>query len=309
MSKATTKTEKIDLAQEVTDHVIELIESVSMKDYKNPFYSIASFWPKNASTGNAYSGLNILKLAIVAQKRGYMAALWGTFLQWQSLGATIKKGSRASKIMFAGIRPNSKKAIERGEPEERRVLSLANVFNVDQVEGYEVTLPDHVEGAHRDETLERFVSSLGVTVGEDHFAFYQPSTDKVCMPPFSYFQDTELDATGNYYATLLHELVHWTKAPSRLDRGHTDIEDPEHRKAAEELVAELGAAILCAHFGIDPSGRTDHARYLKSWLGALQGDKTYISRAAKQASAAVNYLLKLSEKAETQEETDQREAA
>lgn len=105
------------------------------------------------------------------------------------------------------------------------------------------------------------------------------------MPPFPAF----VTADG-YYSTLLHELVHWTRHPSRLDRdcGRKSWGDAGY--AREELVAELGSAFLCADLGIGLTERADHASYIASWLPVLKGDKRAIFQAAPMAERATDYL-------------------
>jgi antirestriction protein ArdC len=105
------------------------------------------------------------------------------------------------------------------------------------------------------------------------------------MPMFESFRDAE-----SYYATLAHEVTHWTRHPSRLNRdfGHKRFGDAGY--AMEELVAEIGAAFLCADLGITPETREDHAAYIASWLTVLKQDKRAIFTAAGKAQQAVDWL-------------------
>lgn len=116
-------------------------------------------------------------------------------------------------------------------------------------------------------------------------AYYSVSTDHVQLPPFETFRDSE-----SYYATLLHELTHWTKHESRLNREFGRKRWGDEGYAAEELVAELGAAFLCADLGITPEPREDHAAYLASWLTVLKNDKRAIFTAAAYAQKAADFL-------------------
>lgn len=128
-------------------------------------------------------------------------------------------------------------------------------------------------------------------------AFYAPSKDVIQLPPFEAFKDKE-----SYNGTALHELSHWTKAKHRLDRDFSAKRFGDHGYAREELVAELGAAFLCADLGITPEVREDHADYLGHWLSVLKEDKRAIFSAAAHAQRAADYLGTLQPKQEQQSE-------
>src|SRR6202020_2884575 len=133
---------------------------------------------------------------------------------------------------------------------------------------------------------ESFAMNTGATVrhGGDR-AYYSITNDYVQMPPFECFRDTE-----SYYATLLHELTHWTRHPKRLNRDFGRKRWGDAAYAAEELVAELGAAFLCADLGVTPEPRDDHASYIADWLKVLQNDKRAIFTAAAHAQRAADFL-------------------
>jgi antirestriction protein ArdC len=126
-------------------------------------------------------------------------------------------------------------------------------------------------------------------------AFYAPARDVIQMPVFEGFKDKE-----SYYATALHELTHYTKHPSRLNRDFDAKRFGDTGYSREELVAELGAAFLCADLGITPEIRADlgitpeiradHADYIGQWLRVLREDKRAIFSAAAHAQRAADYL-------------------
>jgi len=169
------------------------------------------------------------------------------------------------------------------------------LFNADQVEGYQpegiVETPDLTK---RLDNAENFIIKTGAIISHGGTsAFYRPSSDSITMPDKWRFVGTDTtNATQAYYSTLLHELTHWSGNAIRLDRtkgkrfGDTDY-------AFEELVAELGAAFLCADLGIENEPRLDHAQYVASWLKALKNDKQAIFSAASYASKAMAYLKTL----------------
>jgi len=124
-------------------------------------------------------------------------------------------------------------------------------------------------------------------------AFYAIDADRVQLPPFESFADVE-----SYYATLLHELMHWTRHPTRLAREFGRKRWGDEGYAAEELVAELGAAFLCADLAITLEPRPDHANYIASWLTVMKNDKRVIFTAAAHAQRAADYLYGLQQLAE-----------
>jgi antirestriction protein ArdC len=109
------------------------------------------------------------------------------------------------------------------------------------------------------------------------------------MPPREAFRDPE-----SYAATLAHELTHWTAHPSRLAR-ELGKRFGDSAYAAEELIAEMGSAFLCADLGITPEVRDDHASYLAHWLKVLKADSRAIFTAASQAQRADDYLHQFSQ--------------
>jgi antirestriction protein ArdC len=116
-------------------------------------------------------------------------------------------------------------------------------------------------------------------------AFYTSGADHVQMPPFETFRDAE-----SYYATLAHEMTHWTRHPSRLDRDFGRKRFGDEGYAIEELVAELGSAFLSADLDLTPEPREDHTAYIASWLKVLKGDKRAIFTAASHAQKAADFL-------------------
>jgi antirestriction protein ArdC len=146
----------------------------------------------------------------------------------------------------------------------------------------------------RVQSVDSFVDNTQAIIEHGNTgAFYRPSEDKIYMPKAEVFIDTDAcTATEGYYSTLLHELVHWTGSPTRLDRTKGK-KFGDHDYAVEELVAELGAAFLCAEFDIAIAEKGDHANYIASWMKVLKENKYAIISAASEASKAVGYMKKL----------------
>ena len=165
------------------------------------------------------------------------------------------------------------------------------VFNVEQIENlpahyYAKVEPKHATALERIEAVEKFVASTGAVIKHGgNRAFYRMGDDFVQMPELQAFKNTE-----SYYATAAHEITHWTRHPSRLDRSFDQKRFGDSGYAMEELVAEIGSAFLCADLEITPEPREDHAAYIESWLKALKNDKRAVFTAASHAQRATDYL-------------------
>ena len=188
-----------------------------------------------------------------------------------------------------------------GEEEERSIPFMKGytVFNVEQIDDLPAQYhakpePVTTSAAKRIEQADRFFTATGATIRHGgNRAFYAP--DYIQMPSFEAFTDAESHA-----ATLAHELTHWTKHPTRLDRDLGRKTWGDEGYAREELVAEMGAAFLCAELAITPEIRDDHAAYIDHWLKVLKSDKRAIFSAAAHAQKAADYLKSLQPGAQQQ---------
>jgi antirestriction protein ArdC len=242
--------------------------------------------------GVPYAGINVLALWSAAMEHGYAAPVWMTFRQAIELGGHVRKGETGSPVVYANsLTVEDADADDEGATERRQVRYLKSytVFNVEQIDGLPAHYTAQALPQPNPETRiaagERFAMRTGAVIrhGGDR-AFYAPHADLVQMPPFEAFED----AFG-YYATLLHELTHWTGHATRLARDLRNRFGDE-AYAAEELIAELGAAFLCADLGIALTPREDHASYLAVWLKVLRSDSRAIFTAAASAQRAADYL-------------------
>lgn len=243
------------------------------------------------STGEPYSGINVILLWAESVARGFTAPIWITFRQALALGGHVRKGEHGSTVVYAN-RMIRTEAGDNGQDIERQIpfLKAYTVFNVDQVEGlpahfYAVAEPK-LDAAQRIGHADAFFAATGADVrhGGDQ-AYYALQADYVQMPPFECFEDPEA-----YYATLAHECTHWTRHPTRLDRDFGRKRWGDDGYAREELVAELGAAFLCAELGLELEPRPDHASYIDSWLKVLKDDRRFIFTAAAHAQRAADFL-------------------
>ncbi|MCP1845769.1 antirestriction protein ArdC [Bradyrhizobium sp. USDA 4538] len=228
--------------------------------------------------------------------RGFTSPIWMTFKQSIELGGHVRKGETSSTVIYAS-RFTKTETDDHGGEVERDIpfLKAYNVFNVEQVDG----LPEHyyhrptpvLDPVARIEQADRFFANTGSVVRHGGSrAFYSPSTDHVQMPIFESFRDA-----ASYVAVLSHEHIHWTADSRRVGRDLNRYAKDRSDRAREELVAEIGSALVCADLGIVPElePRPDHAAYLASWLTVLSNDRRAIFTAAAHAQRAVAYLHSL----------------
>ena len=290
---------KPDLHQRVTDQIVAAIESglASGDRWELPWVGLHKGRPYNATTDRQYRGVNVLMLWSQSAKQGYDIGAWASYKQWQARGAQVRKGERGTLIVYAGSATrehesqNSETGATETVEETYRFLRYSTVFNAAQVDGWTAPATHLPSEAERIERAERFVTNSGAEIGYGaDSAYYIPALDRIGCPHWDAFKATEHStATETAYGTLLHELTHWTGAKYRLDRNlRGRFGDSSY--AAEELVAELGAAFLCAGLGITHEPRLDHAHYLAHWLELLKGNKRAIFTAAARATEACDYL-------------------
>jgi len=274
----------------VTEKIIKQLES-GVAPWRKPWTTLA---PMNMVSKRPYTGINVLLLA----SQGYASPCWLTYKQAAKIGKHVKKGEHGSLVVFWKIDEYSKANKETGELENRSsaMLRYYTVFNASQGEGLEsLNLGTNKTPI---ETCERILAGFqnAPMLEQGDRASYAPSRDVVTMPARGSFSSIEA-----YYATLFHELTHSTGHSSRLDRPGFDA--PVHfgseSYSREELVAELGASMLCGFAGIDPSLLDNSASYLQSWISKLRGDSKLIVQAASAAQKATKLIL-----GETAEESD-----
>lgn len=275
---------KRDLYQAVTDRIVAQMETGVMP-WAKAWSATGSQIPMNAVTERPYSGINVL-LFWMAQEAGYAAPRYLTFNQAKEAGGHVRKGEHGSKVYYFKQLTVEDKAT--GDERQIPMLREYTVFNVAQCDGLSDRI---VRGAafkprnqdEREADADAFIRATGADFREGAGApYYVPSKDFISIPPFAAF-----NSWPDFYATAFHELTHWTGAKSRLARDLSG-RFGEHAYGLEELVAELGAAFLCAEFGFDMVSRS--AAYLDHWLAACKAHPRAIFAAASQASKAAEYL-------------------
>ncbi len=241
--------------------------------------------------GQPYRGINVLMLWGDSVDKGFVSPYWLTYKQAAEMKAQVRKGEHGSTVVYAD-RLTQIGTDDKGQEVEERIpfLKAYTVFNAEQVEGLQVHFyaqpAEPLPLSERIARADAFVATTGAEVHHGgNMAYYAPGPDRLQLPPFEAFRDAQ-----SYYATLLHELTHWTKHERRLSRDFGRKAFGDAGYAREELVAELGAAFLCADLGIEAEPREDHAAYLDHWLQVLKDDKRAIFQAAAYAQKAADFL-------------------
>jgi antirestriction protein ArdC len=286
----------------ITSRIIAALE-VGTVPWRKP-WGASLGRPRSMTTNQPYRGVNVLLLGMTSEERGYGSPWWGTYRQIEALGGHVIRGQSAKNdagpttVMFADTRERENDEIDLGTGEPARskytIARAFRVFNAAQCEDLPARFyPQPSDGeslAEPQATLDGYLTRGGPTL--DHVptdrAYYTPSSDRIVLP-----LRTQFRGPGHYYETAFHEAIHSTGHPSRLDRP--GISSFDHfgsgQYAKEELVAQIGAAMLLAETGIDDPGLFDNsAAYVQSWLGALKNDRSLVVSAASQAYRAVELV-------------------
>ncbi len=297
-----TKKVKTCLYQEITDSIIAELEQGVCRWVK-PWdgQSVPFQLPRSGATGADYKGVNILNLMAVGDF--LQNPVFITFKQAKDAGGNVIKGEKSHKCVFYKSLEIEDKQNE-GEKKHIPMIKPFNVFNVEQCENLDFSKIKNAEPVERPERPDSVALDLADKV---HCRYYIGGNSAANM---DYLNAITLPAkedfkNGDHFAsTVFHELIHWTGSSIRLNRTKGDSQGTAEQQRAyafEELVAELGAAFLCAKFGI-ANEQLQHAEYLASWLELLKDDKKAIHKAASLAQKACDYLL-------AQSETQQNKAA
>jgi antirestriction protein ArdC len=292
---------KFDLYQTVTDRVIALMQEHGA-NWVNPFKKAGvAYQPTNPITGKAYRGINTFLLATTA----YGAPYWAGYGQWAEKKCQVRRGERATMIVYWKMLEKTTVVDGEAKKTTRPMLRYLAVFNAAQVDGeyaaglVAAPVPEKPCEAAMIATADAVFAATGARIVSDRSAraFYSPSEDFIHMPVRECFEATATSsATECYYGTLAHELTHWTGHASRLNRDLSNRFGTQ-AYAFEELVAELGSAMLCAELGISIEPRADHAQYLNNWLAVLKSDNAAIIKAASLAKHAAALITAAGEEA------------
>lgn len=281
----------------VTEKVIEALDK-GVVPWQRP-WRVSGMAPANLNSKRAYRGINTFLLSISAMSLPNATPWWMTFKGAQELGGSVKKGEKGTFIVFWKKTEYKKTNEETGDEELKKGMMLRYyyVFNLCQTEGIdEKKIPKAVEQPEVDivERAEEIVKSYPMKViappairyvPQDR-AYYTPASDTVVMPSRKQF-----NSTAALYSVLFHELTHSTGHKDRLDRfKEGSLSFGSETYAAEELVAEMGAAFLCAEAGIEPE-YTNAAAYIANWKQKLKDDGKLVVYAAARAQKAADFVM------------------
>ena len=290
-----TATDQRDVYARVTSQIVNAIEQ-GVSSWRMPWHTSGkfAFSPVNVTSRKPYRGINTVCLWAAAQAKGYERGEWGTYNQWQERGAQVRKGEKATLVVFWKF-ANSAAETDDGDDTPKSGSRLLftrgySVFNAAQVDGYtpkadaETSIEQRIEQA---EVFFRGINARVIHLGNR--AFYSPADDTITLPPFGAFF-TPMD----YYSTRAHETGHWSSRADRCDR-ELGKRFGDNAYSVEELIAELTAALTLAHLGLSSQPRPDHAQYIASWLRVLKADKRAIFTAASKAQHAADFMIRCAE--------------
>lgn len=301
-----------EVAQRYADLFMQRFSEIDSDSWKKPWISSTAS-PMNI-TGREYRRSNRLLLAFLCEKMGWKLPVFLTWQQASKLDVCVQKGQKSFPVVWfrdwyekdgKKISEEELRALPREEWKEwnhKYTMSYNNVFNIAQTDFQEkrpeqyAKLAEAINGSVKttvefsckafDEALERGEWLCPVIRNDDDRAFYSPSEDRIVVPDKDRFPDQR-----DFYGTLAHEMVHSTGTEQRLCRDMTGFFGTESY-AREELVAELGSAILSSTTGIQSSIQEDNLRYLKSWSQAISDDPGVITRAVCDAASAADLIDK-----------------
>jgi antirestriction protein ArdC len=269
----------------ITENIIKQLEQ-GVAPWRKPW---STSIPRNLISKKPYRGLNVFLLAT----QGYGSPYWLTFNQAKQLGAHVRQGEKSTLVSFWKFSEFSRENHDTGETENKTsvLLRYYRVFNIEQCEGLKALQGDDCKPANPISECESIANRMpNPPQFEQHSqAFYRPSADVVGMPSRNCFQTPE-----GYYSTLFHELTHSTGHKSRLNRfeeNSTDHQFGSESYSKEELIAEMGAAMLAGMAGISQATLSNSASYLQTWIQRLKSDSRLIISAASHAQKAADYIL------------------
>lgn len=299
----------MDVRQVVTDRIVAMLGQGGHVFRERWTRAAARGVPRNGKTAAAYHGANVLLLWEAAIEAGYASNVWMTYRQAHSLGAQVRKGERGvlcahfERRAREGRREADDEVVSQGGADEDAVAGRSGaragllvcrpfwLFNLAQIDGLPLEVVDLGIAPPMGSlgAVERAVRLLGgcdatIRYGFDQAA-YLPALDEIRLPWPRQFRSAEAQC-----ATALHELVHWTGHPARLNRRFGKrFGDAAY--AFEELVAELGSAFVMGHCGLVDATVQGHAAYIEAWLKLLRGDRTAIFVAARLAQEAFAFIV------------------
>ncbi len=288
----------IDVYERITARILQQLEEGTVPWHK-PWKGGETGHPRNLVSGHRYRGINIFLLTSAP----FESHFWLTFKQAKQLGGSVRKGEESTPVVFWKF--IDKESPDTGETERFPLLRHYNAFNIEQCDLPSDKLPEVVTLADNNfepiEVCERTVTEMP-DAPEIHagggVACYRPASDSVHIP-----KPKRFESPSAYYSTLFHELTHSTGHSSRLNRPGIvgSIQFGSEKYSKEELIAEMGAAFLCGHCGIENAVVDSSAAYIAGWLQRLRDDKRLVVHAAAAAQKAADFILGRQQDAQDEE--------
>ena len=296
--KKAEKTKRRPFHEEFAEKIIDHLKA-GTAPWQRPWHpgdAVAA--PHNPASGTVYRGMNRVHLAL----SGYDDPRWMTLHQANDNGLRILPGSKATPVVYFQFTKEQDRIGEDGKPVlgedgkpqkytvelDKPLVRFAHVFNAEQIDGIPpIELTDKSFEWEPVEKAENILSASGANINHDQSnrAFYRYASDSIHLPPRENFEEP-----GLYYGTALHELWHWTRHSSRLERENGPFDSEMY--AREELRAEIASWMLGQDIGI-PHDPEQHAAYVNSWIKALEDDPYEIVRACRDAEQIKEYILGL----------------
>jgi antirestriction protein ArdC len=303
------KAVRCDIQQQVTDRVIAQLEQGGLSPWQRPWTKTGEApMPYNWLNKQPYNGMNILLLWDAASRMGYATNAWLTLKQANKLGGCVRKGEKSVQCLFyktIEVENRDAEADVQGKDDKISLPCMRpfSLFNIEQVDGLSDLPTEPEQPVYEDDDAIWAIDAVAnyycmetmvkIRHGGDR-AFYSPTLDLIRLP-------TTVHEGSDYAATLAHELIHSTGHKNRLHRfaeRTNDFNGTQASYAFEELVAELGAAFVCAELHIQGQ-HEQHASYIEHWLHHLKNDKTFLFKAAAQAGKAYRFLMQGGAEVET----------
>ena len=278
------------LFDQITNQIIDLMEA-GVVPWRETWKLKGCYPPTNYVSKKPYQGLNVflIHLELLRRKVQYSSKYFLTKKQAEDLkGGKVKKGEEGFALML--VKPYKRAPEESADPVESVLIRQFVVFNIEQCEGIQDRDPIPTQDFNPIMAAEQIVAAMPqppLMLHGNYSPCYSPSTDTVTLPRPELFK-----SPADYYDTAFHDLIHSTGHKSRLGRPSimkvTHFGDDDYSR--EELVAEIGAAFLCAMTGIERTTIKNNAAYIQNWLGKLRNDGTIVIHAASQAQKGVDYI-------------------
>ena len=289
----------------VTEKILALLRE-GVAPWKKPWKGGGGMFPKNIRSKKPYRGSNVILLWAASMVRDFHSPWWGTWKAWEEKGGVVRPEEKKNSdfVTFFNMVPIYTEETKHLPKEQREVawykpfLRYWRVWNSEQLENERDIIPAPLE------TVSEFIPVDGAQAYTDAYieregivldheqgrAFYRPSNDMIGMPSPNTF-----DCPEEYYSTLFHEEVHSTGNEKRLNRkeGMTNVFG-DHLYSLEELVAEMGAAMMCAVCEIETVTIENSAAYIQSWISKLESNPKWVVQAGGKAQKAVDYMLGVS---------------